>query len=163
MGLGTFMWIWHGTTPARYCLASYQPITTTSFNSNQPVYYSQKGTPAQWFCGLDLDYSYNVVRGCSNLLVSELMKAKRPRTYPMRRTRRRRSILTSGSDRFYVIIISCLLLVVSALMRRRRALLWHCASLSIVLGSLNYCWHTTFPPPSALSPPNHHVLCHPPC
>lgn len=81
------------------------------------------------------------------------MKAKRPRTYPVKsRRRRRRSILTSGSDRFYVIIISCLLLVVSlALMRRRRALLWHCASLSIVLGSLNYCWHTTFPPPSALS------------
>lgn len=88
-------------------------------------------------------------------MVSELMKAKRPRTYPVRSRRRRRSsILTSGSDRFYVIIISCLLLVVSALMRRRRALLWHCASLSIVLGSLNYCWHTTFPPPqppSALS------------
>lgn len=28
-------------------LPSYQPITTTSFNSNQLVYYSQKGTPAQ--------------------------------------------------------------------------------------------------------------------
>lgn len=64
--------------------------------------YSQKGTPEQWFRGLDLNYLCNP---CGWWVITG-RRGRLPAVEAAKKLCRR----TSGSDRFYVIIISCLLL-----------------------------------------------------